>query len=139
MHISKYRKITFDRKGKTVLMDKPKINNRAARRLNLKLPLVFQECDAEGANRWHAVTDNVSTGGAYFCTTLDDIRAGMQLAVTIDIDPTDLRFVENNQFATIAEVMRVEAPHEQGSCEDSQALPRYGLAVKFNQPLKLTF
>ena len=114
------------------------VENRAHRRLGISLPLEFHHADYSRSNLWHTVTTNVSTGGLYFETTVDDINVGDMLSLEIGVDPFDQRFPPNGRITTIAEVVRV-VPTEEESLGIIPALTRYGIAAKYSRALKLAF
>ena len=87
---------------------------------------------------WHSFTKNVSTGGAYFETTLDDIHNGDHLTLAIGVDPHDQRFPPDGKITTVGEVIRIE-PIRETNTADTHAVPRFGIGVKFLKKLKLSF
>ena len=119
-------------------MATPPIEKRAHRRLALKLPLTYTLDITEGRNTRQSVTENISTGGTYFKTALDKLNVGNKLSIWIDIDSTDRPFAETNQIRTVAEVIRISQFTEPAS-PGGPVLTRYGIALKFNQPLQITF
>ena len=110
---------------------------RAHRRLDIRLPLDFHPEDMSRGNVWRTVTNNVSTGGVYFETTLDDINVGDRLSLAIGVDPQDHRFPPEGKITTVGEVVRINSI-EEGVLGNNAPIPRYGVGVKFKQPLKLS-
>jgi hypothetical protein len=110
---------------------------RQHRRLNLRLPLEFDRIEAGRCKTAHTMTENVSTGGIYFETTHEDLNPGEHLALTLNV-PYDSRFPLQGQISTISKVLR--RTRIEGKKSDSSAsFTRYGIAVQFQQPLKLSF
>ena len=114
------------------------IEKREHRRLDIRLPLEFNHTDVGRGNTWRTITINVSTGGVYFETTIDDFGIGDQLALSIGVDPRDQRFPPEGKISTIAEVVRI-SPVEDLPGSDDALILRYGIGAKFRQPLKLSF
>ncbi|MCK4629250.1 MAG: PilZ domain-containing protein [Sedimentisphaerales bacterium] len=110
---------------------------RRYRRLDIRLPLDFRPENINRGNVWHTVTQNVSTGGTYFETTLDDINVGDRLSLAIGVDPQDHRFPPEGKITSVGEVVHVNSIDIQSSGENP-ALARYGIGVKFSQTLKLS-
>ena len=113
------------------------VERRRHRRLDICLPLDFHPEDINRGNIWHTVTQNVSTGGAYFETTLDDINVGNRLSLAIGVDPQDQRFPPDGKIISVGEVVRVNNIDDQ-SLSEEPALVRYGIGVKFRKALKLS-
>lgn len=117
----------------------PQEDRRAHRRLDIRLPMTFHRVGRaiSNINISRSTTINVSTGGVYFETNRSDIEVGDRLALSFEIDPHDQRFPPNGAITTVAEVVRLE-PLENQSVLNDMPLMRYGLAVNFRQPLKLS-
>ncbi|TFG44918.1 MAG: PilZ domain-containing protein, partial [Dehalococcoidia bacterium] len=115
----------------------PQEDRRAYRRLDIHLPVTFHRVGKAISNINRTTTINVSTGGAYFETNRSDIEIEDHLALSFEVDPHDLRFPPNCTITTVAQVVRLE-PLENQSVLNDMPLTRYGLAVKFRQPLKLS-
>lgn len=113
-------------------------NNRAHRRLDLRLPLSFRRLDSPRSAALSTTTLNVSTGGIYFETTVDDIQPGDQLHIDLGVPDSDSRFPQHSRISTTAQVVRkvlIELKHN----EDGPTFTRYGLGAAFRQDLKLVF
>ena len=113
------------------------VEKRQYRRLDIRLPLDFHPEDVNRGNLWRTVTQNVSTGGAYFETTLDNINMGERLSLALGVDPQDHRFPPGGKITSVGEVVRVETLDGQPPGEGS-AVTRYGIGLKFVQPLKIS-
>jgi hypothetical protein len=111
---------------------------RQHRRLNLRLPLAFERIEAGRYQSAHAMTENVSTGGVYFETTVEEIQPGEHLALTLDVPAGDGRFPQLGQISTVSKVVR-QTRIEGKKSDSSASFTRYGIAVQFQQPLKLSF
>ena len=113
-------------------------NRRAHRRLDLCLPLEYRPAQTPRANMSHTNTVNVSTGGVYFMTTADDMRAGDMLDLEFGVPTDDDRFPPDGKIATVGRVVRTERISARaGDREPSFA--RFGVAAQFEQGLKLAF
>ena len=110
---------------------------RQHRRLDIRLPLDFHPENINRGNVWHTVTQNVSTGGAYFETTLDNINVGDRLSLAIGVDPHDHRFPPEGKITSVGEVVRVNSVNIQSS-DEKPTMAKYGIGVKFKQTLKLS-
>jgi PilZ domain len=117
-------------------MMKTEVEKRAARRLELKLPMEYHRSGSH-RNLSLAKTINISTSGVLFETS-DDIQPGDRLALELGIVPEDERFPQNSKISTTAEVVRCEPLNDDidGSHSD---LSRYGVAARFIQEFKLVF
>ena len=113
------------------------VEKRQYRRLDIRLPLDFHIEDINRGNIWRTVTKNVSTGGAYFETTLDDIDMGKRLSLALGVDPQDHRFPPGGKITSVGEVVRVKTIDGKSSGE-GPAVTRYGIGLKFVQPLKIS-
>ncbi|MCK5269493.1 MAG: PilZ domain-containing protein [Sedimentisphaerales bacterium] len=113
------------------------VEKRQYRRLDIRLPLDFHLENVNRGNLWHAVTQNVSTGGTYFETTLDNINTGDRLSLALGVDPQDQRFPPEGKITSVGEVVRVKTLDGQPSGEEP-AVTRYGIGLKFVQPLKMS-
>ncbi|MCK5271982.1 MAG: PilZ domain-containing protein [Sedimentisphaerales bacterium] len=113
------------------------VEKRRYRRLDIRLPLDFHPENINRGNLWHTVTQNVSTGGAYFETTLDNINMGDRLSLALGVNPQDQRFPPEGKITSVGEVVRVKTIDGKSSGE-GPAVTRYGVGLKFVQPLKIS-
>lgn len=111
---------------------------RVHRRLEVRLPLEFHRLGGVRQSFAPTVTGNVSTGGVYFETTVDDIFAGEELQIDLGVPPGDDRFPQHGKITTTAEVIRA-AKTDKSSHPDAIPLPKYGIAARFRQGFRLTF
>ncbi len=111
---------------------------RAHRRLDIRLPLEYRRQESPRANMFRTNTVNVSTGGVFFITTVDDFKPGDKLAFDLGVPPGDGRFPQEGKFSTTGQVVRTSiidnTPNAKGV-----SIPRYGVAARFQQGFKLTF
>ena len=113
------------------------VEKRQHRRLDIRLPLDFHIENINRGNLWRTVTQNVSTGGAYFETTLDNLNMGDRLSLALGVDPQDRRFPPEGKITSVGKVVRVKALDGQLPGE-GPAVARYGIGLKFVQPLKIS-
>ena len=113
------------------------VERRAHRRLDVQLPLEFSSINHARGNNWRSVTQNVSTGGVYFETTIDDIKVGEELSLSFDVGSRDPRFPPNGRINTVAKVVRIEKIKD--FFQADTPLIRYGIGAKFSKNLKLAF
>lgn len=115
-------------------------NRRAYRRLELRLPLEYRPSHTPRANMSHTNTVNVSTGGVYFETAVDDIRPGQELNLELAVPAGDERFPPGGKITTIGQVVRTAVLHDGAKKQGSpRKFDRYGVGVQFQQGLRLTF
>jgi len=111
---------------------------RAHRRLDIHLPLSFHREDSGRSGKYNTTTINVSTGGAYFETTADDIAVGDKLALELDIPGNDGRFPPQGKIVAEGEVVRCitieDVPNKEGL-----SFRRIGVAARFKKGLNLKF
>ena len=111
---------------------------RRDRRLAIQLPLTYRKQDSGRGKPFGTITSNVSTGGVYFMTTADDVRAGDLLDLEFGVPADDDRFPPDGKIATVARVVRTEAIRDTG-VNKQPAFARSGVAAQFEQGLKLAF
>ncbi|MBN2210365.1 MAG: PilZ domain-containing protein [Sedimentisphaerales bacterium] len=111
---------------------------RGYRRLAIHLPLEFQRAGSLRSNYPATVTSNVSTGGVCFETSADDLQPGDELQVHLGVPPGDERFPQHGKITALAEILRCR-PVESQSRPGGVFLPRYTVAARFRQSLKLIF
>ncbi len=111
---------------------------RDYRRLAIHLPLEFQRAGSLRTNYPPTVTTNVSTGGVCFETSADDLQPGDELHINLGVPPGDERFPQHGKITALAEILRCR-PTENHPRPGGVVLPRYNVAARFRQGLKLTF
>ncbi len=109
---------------------------RKHRRLQMQLPLEFSRVSEPAAGQCHSVTRDVSTGGIYFETAVDDLRKGELLDIKMTIPPGEGHFPYQGRVSSIARVVRTEkdltsAERTANSC--------MGVGVAFRESFKLSF
>jgi len=110
---------------------------RTHRRLRIHLPVEYHLAGSSRLKISRTVTVNISTGGVYFETTADDIKPEDRLALELNLNQDDDRIPPHSRISTVAKVLRVTTIPEKN--KDKPSFNRYGIAAKFEQPLKLTF
>ncbi|MCP4707339.1 MAG: PilZ domain-containing protein, partial [Planctomycetes bacterium] len=93
------------------------IEKRAHRRLDIHLPLSFHKKGLGRSNNYNTTTINVSTGGAYFETTADDVAIGDKLALELEIPVNDGRFPPQGKIVAEGEVIRCVAIEDESNKE----------------------
>lgn len=128
-----------DGESSGVTTESAKIGERRRdRRLPIQLPLTYRRQGSGRGKPFGTVTLNVSTGGVYFMTTADDMRAGDMLDLEFGVPTDDDRFPPDGKIATVGRVVRTERISARaGDREPSFA--RFGVAAQFEQGLKLAF
>ena len=109
---------------------------RKHRRLQMRLPLEFRRATESAAGQRHTMTRDVSTGGIYFETAMDDLRKGELLDIEMTIPPGEGHFPYQGRVSSVARVVRTEKPP--GSAEHT-ANRRMGVGVAFRESFKLSF
>ena len=118
-------------------MDTNDINDRRAhRRLEIRLPLKYHKEGVGRTNPFMTMTVNVSTGGAYFETTAEDIETGDNLGLELEIPAGDGRFPLQGKIVTVGRVVRRTLIEDKPN-QDGLTFPRYGVATEFQQGLNL--
>ena len=113
------------------------LEKRDNRRIDIQLPLDYQPEKSAWSSSRHTVTLNVSTGGAYFETALDDMNIGDRLSLSFGVGSQDNLFSPDGKITTLGQVVRIQ-PREDEFTEDQVFLTRYGVGIKFLRPLKLS-
>ena len=109
---------------------------RKHRRLQMHLPLEFRRVTESAAGKYHSVTRDVSTGGIYFETAMDDLRKGELLDIEMTIPPGEGHFPYQGRVSSVARVVRTEKPS--GSAGPT-ANRRMGVGAAFRESFKLSF
>lgn len=109
---------------------------RQHRRLQMHLPLEFCRASESAAGRHHTVTRDVSTGGIYFETAMDDLRKGELLDIEMTIPPGEGHFPYQGRVSSVARVIRMEVP---SGLVGRVANRRMGVGVAFRESFKLSF
>jgi len=109
---------------------------RKHRRLQMHLPLEFSRVAEPAAGQHRSVTRDISTGGIYFETLLDDLRKGELLDIELTIPPGEGHFPYQGRVSSVARVVRTERPS--GSAGRT-ANPRMGVGAAFRESFKLSF
>ena len=84
------------------------------------------------------MTVNVSTGGAYFETTDEDIKVGDELALELEIPSGDARFPLQGKIVTVGQVVRRTVIEDEPN-QDGLTFVRFGLGARFQKSLDLKF
>lgn len=85
-----------------------------------------------------SVTSNVSTGGLYFETTDESLKAGDTLTFELGIPEGDNRFPKNGTISTTGKIVRLTNIGDI-SDESSAPLKKVGIAACFQEGFKLAF
>jgi len=109
------------------------MERRKHRRLEMRLPLEYHPAGRPGC-ACRTVTLNISTGGMYFETDLQDLSPGEILEFELTVPPGDGHFPYTSRVLGVGEVVRLcpiepEVP--------GQARRRLGVAARFREPLRL--
>ena len=111
---------------------------RAHRRLEIRLPLEYHRLSVGRCNVFRTVTINVSTGGVYFETAVDDLRVGDKLAIELGIPPDDARFPPQGKISTEGEVVRTTVIEDK-STKNGASFSRYGIGSQFKRDFIINF
>ena len=109
---------------------------RKHRRLQMALPLEFRRSAESSVGPYHSVTRDVSTGGIYFETVLEDLRKGELLDIELTIPPGEGHFPYQGRVSSVAVVVRTEKLTSLGLQITN---PCIGVAAAFRQSFKLAF
>ncbi len=109
---------------------------RKHRRLQMHLPLEFRRATESAAGQYHTMTRDVSTGGIYFETAVDDLRKGELLDIEMTIPPGEGHFPYQGRVSSAARVVRTEKPL---GLAGRAANLRVGVGVAFLESFKLSF
>ena len=109
---------------------------RKHRRLRMALPLEFRRSKMPTAGLCRSVAQDVSTGGIYFETVLEDLSKGELLDIELTIPPGQGHFPYQGRVSSVAAVVRTEKLPPSAS---QIANPRIGVAATFRQSFKLAF
>ncbi len=109
---------------------------RKYRRLQMHLPLEFRRVAESAGQQYRSVTHDVSTGGIYFETVLDNLREGELLDIEMTIPPGQGHFPYQGRVSSVAKVVR--ANKHAGSANAVSSL-RMGIGVAFRESFKLSF
>ncbi|MDD4890340.1 MAG: PilZ domain-containing protein [Phycisphaerae bacterium] len=112
---------------------------RQHRRLPIQLPLICRAPDAPERIVVRSKTVNVSTGGLYFETLSDEVRAGQKLELELTVPPGDGHFPYQGRVTADVRVIRVTELPAKSSAEGLAHLPRRGVAATFSAGLRLSF
>ena len=108
---------------------------RCEDRLSYRLPVEYRPSGSAGGLR-RAITRNVSPGGVQFEATDKDLRRGMELELSLKIPPSPGVAPFETQVSTIAEVIRIDRPADDGQSHyDGQ---RVLVGARFSRPLRFT-
>ena len=109
---------------------------RKHRRLRMALPVEFRRSGELSAGPYRSVARDVSTGGIYFETMLEDLRKGELLDIELTIPPGEGHFPYQGRVSSVAVVVRTEKLALLGP---QIANPRIGVAAAFRENFKLAF
>ncbi len=117
-------------------------DRRQHRRLDIRLPLDCVPVDNGSDRAFRSTTRNISTGGLYFETDLADRallpREHSLVNIELTVPPGQGHFPYQGQVSSVAEVLRHE-PLETPASAVPNGSARFGVAVRFREPLKLKF
>ena len=106
---------------------------RKHRRLRMALPVEFRRSGELSAGPYRSVARDVSTGGIYFETMLEDLRKGELLDIELTIPPGEGHFPYQGRVSSVAAVVRTEKLAPLGI---QIANPRIGVAATFRESFK---
>ena len=106
---------------------------RGHRRLRMSLPLEYRRLGRPSTELYRSVVRDVSTGGIFFETALDDLKKGDLLEIELTIPPGEGHFPYQGRVSSKAEVVRTEKLVEQISTA------RLGVGAAFQKGFKLAF
>ena len=109
---------------------------RKHRRLRMALPVEFRRSAELSAGPYRSVARDVSTGGIYFETMLEDLRKGELLDIELTIPPGEGHFPYQGRVSSVAAVVRTEKLVSLGLQITN---PRIGVAAAFRESFKLAF
>ena len=109
---------------------------RKYRRLRMALPLEFRRSAQPSVGLYRSVARDVSTGGIYFETVLEDLGKGDLIDIELTIPPGEGHFPYQGRVSSIAAVVRTE---KLASLASQMTNPRIGVAAAFREPFKLAF
>ena len=108
---------------------------RKYRRLQMHLPVEFRRASETSSGYHRSVTRDVSTGGLYFETVLDDLAKGELLDIEMTIPPGEGHFPYQGRVSSVAKVVRTEK-----SASGAEMInPRVGIGAAFRESFKLSF
>ena len=113
------------------------IEKRKFRRLPVSLDLSCRKAGSLGGKSYQASTVNVSSGGLFFVTTSASFESGNLIRVDLSIPPTEGLLELGGRISGFARVLRT-SQLSQAQKNQREDLPRYGVAVEFCCPLKLS-
>lgn len=112
---------------------------RRYRRLPIQLPLICRDPERPDHVVMQTRTINVSTGGIYFETLADNLRAGQRLDLELTIPPGEGHFPYQGRVTAPARIIRVKGVAPQPDAPGLAHVPRVGVAATFDDSLKLSF
>ena len=108
---------------------------RKHRRLQMHLPVEFRRSGQTVTGFHHSVTRDVSTGGLYFETVLDDLGKGELLDIEMTIPPGEGHFPYQGRVSSVAKIVRADKP----AADAALTNPRVGIGAAFRESFKLSF
>ena len=99
----------------------------------MSLPLEYRRAGQPSTQLHRSVVRDVSTGGIFFETMLDDLREGDLLDIELTIPPGQGHFPYQGRVSSTASVVRTQTLAGQISS------PRIGVGVAFRKGFKLAF
>ena len=109
--------------------------HRKHRRLQMHLPLEFRRSGQNAMGFHHSVTRDISTGGLYFETVLDDLGKGELLDIEMTIPPGEGHFPYQGRVSSVAKIVRADKP----AADAALTNPRVGIGAAFRESFKLSF
>ena len=105
---------------------------RKYKRLPVTLDLTCRKISPTAEKTHTCRTVNVSPGGLFFETTTDTFKPGNLLKMELSIPPTEGLLEFGGTISGFAKVLRTH------NIRNSKSHTRYGVAVEFSQPPKLS-
>ena len=99
----------------------------------MSLPLEYRKAGQPSTQLHRSVVRDVSTGGIFFETMLDDLREGDLLDIELTIPPGQGHFPYQGRVSSTASVVRTEKLAGQITS------PRVGIGAAFRKGFKLAF
>ena len=102
----------------------------------MALPVEFRRSAEPSAGLYRSVARDISTGGIYFETVLEDLRKGELIDIELTIPPGEGHFPYQGRVSSSAAVVRTK---RLASSASQITNPRIGVAGAFRESFKLAF
>ncbi|MFQ5489561.1 MAG: hypothetical protein ACE5GE_02465 [Phycisphaerae bacterium] len=116
-----------------------KHERRAFPRLVTGLSVDCRRLDEPTPSTCRAVTRDVGSGGVYLETQAAGFVPGSRWAFTLAVPPGEGHFPYAGRVHCVGNVCRVESLTVAGDDPSADSIERHGVAISFEQPLKLVF